>query len=117
MCLDGEDALNLRVAATVHILRDCEQICWAESQGGFDRAVQVAHFKLELAVEMKNVCDIFENHDFRKLALVFHKSGDELGHVLKTEDTNKSLEPLHDTIDALSEKAGQQGISLYVFNS
>jgi len=64
----------------------------------FDQAAQVAHSKLGLTDEMKKMCDMFENQDFRKLGLAFHKSGDELGNVLKTKDTNKSLEALHDTM-------------------
>lgn len=68
------------------------------AKGDFDQAAQVAHSKLGLTDEMKKMCDMFENQDFKKLGLAFHKSGDELGNVLKTKDTNKSLEALHDTM-------------------
>ena len=69
------------------------------AEGDFAQASLEAHSKLGLTDEMKKMCDMFDNDDFKKLGLAFHKSGDKLGDVLKTEDMKKSLHALHDTMD------------------
>ena len=68
------------------------------SIGDFDQASKVAHSKLGLTDEMKQICGMFGNEQFEKLGLVFHKSGDELGNTLQTKDVSKSLQALHDTM-------------------
>ena len=68
------------------------------SEGDFVKASQVAHSKLGLTEDMKQMCGMFNNKDFRNLGLDFHKSGDELGDVLQTKDLNKSLQALHRTM-------------------
>lgn len=67
--------------------------------GDFIEASKVAHAKLGLTEEMKNMCNSFENEGFRNLGLEFHKSADLLAEVLKTKDMRKSLEALHNTMD------------------
>jgi hypothetical protein len=68
------------------------------AEGEYDNAAQVAHSRLGLTDEMKKMCDMFDNGDFKKLGLAFHKSGDELGDALQTKDLNKSLRALHETM-------------------
>jgi cytochrome c556 len=69
------------------------------AEGEYDNAAHVAHSRLGLTDEMKKMCDMFDNVDFKKLGLAFHKSGDELGDALQTKDLNKSLRALHNTME------------------
>jgi len=64
----------------------------------FDKASEIAHSQLGLTDEMKKMCNMFNNNDFKELGLEFHKSGDDLGDALKTQDTKKSLLALHNTL-------------------
>ena len=68
----------------------------AESK--FDEASKIAHDKLGLTPEMQGMCGMFNNADFEKLGIAFHKSGDELGDVLKSKDINASLRALSKTM-------------------
>jgi len=65
----------------------------AESK--FEEASKIAHAKLGLTPEMQAMCGMFNNENFEKLGLAFHKSGDDLGDVLKTRDINASLKALN----------------------
>ena len=65
----------------------------------FEKASEIAYSKLGLTEEMKNMCNMFNNNDFRVLGLAFHDSGDALGDALKTKDTRNSLRALHSTLD------------------
>lgn len=67
------------------------------SEEKFEKASKVAHTKLGLTAEMKQMCDMFENEDFKKLGYAFHNSADELGDALKTKDMKRSLQALHKT--------------------
>ncbi len=60
----------------------------------FKQASEIAHTKLGLTEEMKQMCDKFENEDFKKLGLAFHNSADELGNVLQMKNMKKSLQAL-----------------------
>lgn len=64
----------------------------------FERASEMAHSKLGLTEEMQKMCNMFNNNDFKALGLAFHESGDILGNVLKTKDTNRSLRALQTTL-------------------
>ncbi len=64
----------------------------------FNAASEVAHSRLGLTEEMKKMCNMFENENFKKLGLQFHESADTLGDILKTKDMNKSLNALHTTM-------------------
>ena len=66
--------------------------------GDFEKASEVAHARLGLTDEMKKMCGMFRNDDFRNLGLEFHKSADALGEALKTRDMNKSLHALSNTL-------------------
>ncbi|VVC83979.1 hypothetical protein [Sideroxydans sp. CL21] len=44
------------------------------------------------------LCGMFDNKEFKKLGLAFHKSGDELGDTLKTKDITASLRALNKTM-------------------
>ncbi len=66
--------------------------------GDFDKASEVAHEKLGLTEDMKKMCSMFNNDDFRNLGFQFHKSADVLSETLKTKDMSKSLHALRDTM-------------------
>jgi hypothetical protein len=68
------------------------------AEKNFQEASQIAHTKLGLTDEMKMMCNMFENEEFRKLGLAFHESGDALGEVLQSGDGTKSLVALHTTL-------------------
>ncbi len=68
------------------------------SENKFDEASAVAHARLGLTPDMQAMCGIFNNKDFEKLGLAFHKSGDELGDTLKTKDVSASLRALNKTM-------------------
>jgi len=68
------------------------------ADGEFDQASEMAHLKLGLTEEMIRMCNMFDNKNFTELGLAFHKSGDELGEVLLTKDTSKSLHALQATV-------------------
>jgi len=66
--------------------------------GDFDKASEVAHAKLGLTEDMKKMCNLFKNDNFRKLGFQFHDSADVLSETLKTKDMNKSLQALQNTM-------------------
>lgn len=68
------------------------------AEGEFENASQTAYSRLGLTEEMKNMCNMFTNEEFKELGLAFHKSGDALGDMLKTKDTTKSLQALKTTM-------------------
>lgn len=68
------------------------------AEGEFDNASKIANSKLGLTDEMKNMCNMFSNKEFRELGFAFHKSGNDLGETLLTKDVNKSLAALQTTI-------------------
>ena len=68
------------------------------AEGDFNKASEMAHSRLGLTEEMNRMCNMFENKDFTELGLAFHKSGDDLGEVLLTKNTNKSLHALQATV-------------------
>jgi len=68
--------------------------------GNFDEASDIAHNKLGLTPEMKKMCNMFGNDDFKKLGLAFHKSADKLGNVLKKGNVQASLNALHTTMNS-----------------
>jgi Cytochrome C' len=68
------------------------------SENKFDEASNIAHSQLGLTPDMQAMCGMFNNKDFEKLGLAFHKSGDELGDILQTKDVNASLRALNKTM-------------------
>ncbi len=64
----------------------------------YGKAAKIAHAQLGLTEEMKQMCDMFENEEFKTLGLAFHNSGDELGNVLRTRNIKKSLRALNKTM-------------------
>jgi hypothetical protein len=68
------------------------------AENKFEEASKVAHLQLGLTPEMQSMCDMFSNENFRKLGYDFHKSGDDLGDVLKTKNVNNSLRALNKTM-------------------
>ena len=103
--IDTRISLNLSPEMKQHQLsimrshvESVQSIVGLISIGDFDQASKVAHAKLGLTHEMKQMCGMFGNEQFEKLGLAFHKSGDELGNALQTKDVSKSLQALHDTM-------------------
>ena len=68
------------------------------AENKFEDASIIAHTKLGLTPEMKEMCSMFNNDKFEQLGLAFHKSGDDLGNVLQTKDVNASLRALNKTM-------------------
>ena len=68
----------------------------AEKQ--YEEASKIAHSQLGLTEEMKRMCNMFENEEFKTLGLAFHNSGDELGDALQTKDMTKSMQALNKTL-------------------
>jgi len=66
----------------------------------FNAAAGIAHKKLGLTPEMKKMCNMFGNDDFRTMGLTFHQNADTLGDVLKTGNVKRSLNALHATMNA-----------------
>ena len=69
------------------------------AENRFEEASMVAHTKLGLTPEMKAMCNMFENKDFKAIGLAFHQSGDELGETLKTKNLKQSLQAMHRTMN------------------
>ena len=76
-----------------------QEIIGMLSQGKFNHASTIAHNKLGLTPEMKKMCNMFDNANFRKVGLAFHQSADELGDVLKKGSLKQSLRALHNTMN------------------
>lgn len=68
------------------------------SENKFEDASKIAHSKLGSTPEMLKMCRMMGNENFTALGLAFHKSGDDLGNVLKTKDVNASLRALNKTM-------------------
>jgi hypothetical protein len=68
------------------------------AESDFEKASEIAHSKLGLTEEMRQMCSMFGNAEFTKLGMEFHQSGDELGDVLKKKDVNLSLKALNKTM-------------------
>jgi hypothetical protein len=68
------------------------------SESKFEDASIIAHTKLGLTPEMKDMCSMFNNEEYEQLGLAFHMSGDDLGNVLHTKDVNASLRALNKTM-------------------
>ncbi|OGS80767.1 MAG: cytochrome C [Gallionellales bacterium GWA2_59_43] len=104
--MDNRISLNLSPEMKQHQLSNMrshveavQSIVGLLSSGDFDQAAQVAHSRLGLTDEMRKMCTSFNNDKYNQLGLAFHKSGDELGNVLKSKDMSKSLQALHDTMN------------------
>lgn len=68
------------------------------AENKFEEAAKVAHSQLGLTPEMQSMCDMFSNENFRKLGYAFHKSGDDLGDILRSKNVNESLRALNKTM-------------------
>lgn len=102
---DGRTSLNLSPQMKQHQLSNMrshleavQTIISLIAEGDFEKGSEIAHSKLGLTEDMKSMCNMFSNNDFKSLGLAFHESGDVLGDVLKTKDTNKSLRALQTTL-------------------
>ncbi|OGS93005.1 MAG: cytochrome C [Gallionellales bacterium GWE2_58_10] len=73
------------------------------SENKFEEASGIAHAKLGLTPEMQQMCSMFENEQFMAMGFEFHRSGDELGKVLKTRNMKASLRALNKTMAYCTE--------------
>jgi len=80
-------------------LKAVQSIIGLISAEQFDEASKVAHEQLGLTPEMKQMCNMFTNEDFKSMGLAFHQSADDLGEVLKSKNLNHSLKALHTTMN------------------
>lgn len=74
-----------------------QEIIGLLAENKFEKASRIARLQLGLTEEMRQMCGMFENEDFKKLGIAFHNSGDELGDALQTKDMKKSLQALNKT--------------------
>jgi len=105
MVNDDRISLNLPAGMKQHQLANMrshleavQSIVGLLAEGGYDKASDIAHNKLGLTPEMKKMCNMFANADFRTMGLAFHQSADELGNVLKKGNMKRSLNALHRTM-------------------
>jgi hypothetical protein len=103
---DGRISLNLSPQMKAHQLSNMrshivaiQTIIGLIGEGDFNKASKIAHSKLGMTEKMKKMCNMFDNDNFKKLGLQFHKSADILSDVLQTKDMNKSLRALHNTMN------------------
>lgn len=68
------------------------------SESKFEDASKIAHNQLGSTPEMLKMCRMMGNEKFVALGLAFHKSGDDLGNILKTKDVTASLRALNRTV-------------------
>jgi len=102
---DNRVSLNLPPHMKVHQLENMrshveavQTIIGLIAENDFIKASEFAHTKLGLTEEMKRMCSMFKNEDFRTLGFQFHKSADNLAETLKTKDMKKSLQALNNTM-------------------
>ncbi|WP_295368590.1 cytochrome C [Thiolapillus sp.] len=102
---DGRISLGLPPKMKTHQLMNMrshleaiQTIIGLMETGDFDKASEVAHARLGLTEDMKKMCSMFKNDDFRTLGFQFHKSADVLSETLKTKDMNQSLHALQNTM-------------------
>jgi len=106
MAHDGRISLDLSPQMAQHQLMNMRNHVAAVksvinflSKDEFDSASEVAHSGLGLTKQMEKMCTSFNNPEFVKLGLEFHRSADSLADVLKTKDKNKSLQALSTTMN------------------
>jgi len=106
MANDDRISLNLPAGMKQHQLENMrshleavQSIIGLLAKGDYDKASGIAHHKLGLTPEMKKMCNMFANSDFRQMGLAFHQSADELGDTLKKGDLKQSMHALHATMN------------------
>lgn len=75
-------------------LKGVQMIAKGIASGDFEQASKTAHEKLGLTPKMKKNCAMMPNPAFVEMAMAFHHAGDDLGDVLMTKNTAKSLSAL-----------------------
>ena len=102
---DGRIPLDLPPRMRMHQLANMrshleavQAIVAAIAEGDFDSAADTAHAKLGMTKEMRMMCNMFENDDFKRLGLSFHESADKLADTLRTGDATGSLRALKVTM-------------------
>ena len=102
---DSRISLGLSERKKVHQLQNMrshveavQMIVGLLGKGEFDKASEIAHTRLGLTEDMRRMCSMFNNEEFRTLGMKFHRSADNLARVIKTGDLNQSLNALHETM-------------------
>ena len=102
---DGRISLGLSPQMKMHQLDNMrshveaiQTIISLIGDGDFNTASEITHSKLGLTEDMKKMCNMFENENFRSLGLQFHESADTLANILKTKDVKKSLHAVNTTM-------------------
>lgn len=103
--MDARTSLGLSAEMKQHQLKNMrghveaiKSIVGLMAESKFEDAAKIAHAKLGLTLEMQEMCDMFDDKNFKTLGLSFHKSGDDLGDALQTRDINVSLRALNKTM-------------------
>jgi hypothetical protein len=102
---DNRISLNLPPPMKLHQLQNMrahlaavQEIVVKLGEENFEEASNIAHQKLGLTLEMESMCNRFENEEFKKMGIGFHKSADKLGEILAKGDMENSLAALGNTM-------------------
>ncbi len=102
---DGRVSLDMPPRMRMHQLANMRShleavraIVASIAEGDFESAANTAHSKLGMTREMRMMCNMFENDDFKRLGLSFHESADTLAETLRTRDVAGSLRALKVTM-------------------
>jgi cytochrome c556 len=80
-------------------LKAVQEIVGLIAAQDFKQASQITHQQLGMSKRMTKMCNRIDNEGFKALGMAFHKSADELGETLLTEDTAASLRALNQTMN------------------
>ncbi|MBI3581293.1 MAG: cytochrome c [Nitrospinae bacterium] len=103
---DGRTSLNNPPMMREHhlsIMREhleaVTEITGLVSTGDYDKASRTAAEKIGLTPEMRRMCDMMGDKQFRAMGIAFHQSADRLSEVLKKKDPTAALAALHETLN------------------
>lgn len=103
---DERVSLNLNPKQKQHQLKNMrshlsaiQQITQLIATDDYEKASIIAHTKLGLTPEMKQMCSMFGDEKFEKIGLDFHNSADEMGEIFKNRNKQESLKALSNTMN------------------
>ncbi len=109
MMMSQEDervSLNLNPMQKQHQLKNMrshlsavQQITLLLATDEYDKASEIAHSKLGLTPEMKQMCSMFGDKEFENIGLGFHNSADKLAKIFKNRNKQESLTALSNTMN------------------
>ncbi len=104
---DERTSLNLNPKQKQHQLKNMrshlaavQQITQLLATDDYDKASKIAHSKLGLTPEMKQMCSMFGDENFEKIGLEFHNSADEMARIFKNRNKKESLQALSNTMNS-----------------